>query len=287
MQPYGLTDWGKDLPFDNYFPYLMSKIKNLKNELHLPREFYLGERMENQRKYFVQYYPEIEKAIPKWKWLKDQANCAICCHILRMFYCLLVDEYYSPLPEKEKNILKWVVILHDIAKRGDPLIPFGARDYTHPYTSAIEVLNTFLALYDIKGIPKKVQENIKFIQDKLKAGIIDDEYTDLSILDIVLKKAEETFGGKSFCFLVFKLVLMHQALQTIKEFYQPTELSNDEICKYCDLDFLKLLKIIMIIDSLNYNLGSPEKMAYYRGQFEKLLSKYFEMVSPKNETQKE
>ena len=43
--------------------------------------------------------------------------------------------------DKEKNLLQWIALFHDISKRGPP--EFDSRDHVHPFQSGAIILNLF------------------------------------------------------------------------------------------------------------------------------------------------
>eukprot|EP00826_Nyctotherus_ovalis_P051137 TRINITY_DN6377_c0_g1_i5.p1 TRINITY_DN6377_c0_g1~~TRINITY_DN6377_c0_g1_i5.p1 ORF type:complete len:280 (+),score=61.81 TRINITY_DN6377_c0_g1_i5:153-992(+) len=261
-----------DPQFDAYFPLLASKIEKLDEEIDYGKLKNMEKRRKAQTKYFPQFYPEIEKVIPKWAWLNKQQDGRICFHILRMLYCAVNDENYLKLTPTLQNIIKWAVILHDIAKRGVPTFPIEKKDPAHPYTSAIVALDILTALPGLKEVLEK--EKVAKLQSRVKAAVVD-EVADLSQLGEILGVAKDALASSGFCFVVFKLVLMHQSLPTLKHFKQPMQLNEQEIRKYYDTEFMKLMEIVMVNDSINYQLSKPEYKEQLKAEFKELFAGFY------------
>ena len=56
----------------------------------------------------------------------------------------------------------------------------------------------------------------------------------------------------SFVDLVFRLVAFHQSLPSVNRFPAKIELSNEETVKFCDVQLLKMMKLLMKADSSSY-----------------------------------
>ena len=57
---------------------------------------------------------------------------------------------------------------------------------------------------------------------------------------------------------VFRLVLFHQSLPGIARFPPAVALSQQERLSFCDIEFYKLMRLVMVADSGSYNLFSPK-----------------------------
>ncbi len=268
--------------FETFFPTLLKGLMDLPNCVRFPSDAHVDLIIEISGKFFPQFYPEIEKVIPRWADLKAQSRGTVAFHVLRMMYCLMIDPEFPSYSPEEKNILKWAVILHDIAKRGTPTLAWGIRDPAHPFSSGVDAINTLATVCGLKGstdeLDKKLRKQIAELQALLMASIIDDKLMDFRKMGEILSRATEIFPEKSFAFTVFKLVIMHQALPTIQEFKQLSELTREQIKLFFDPGFLRLMRIVMITDSINYHLHQPELMVKYRGQFEVLFKGFEEII---------
>jgi len=246
-----------DPQFDQYFPFVMSKIGKLTEEIDYSQLTKRAKRLQVERKYFLQFYPEITRTIPKWTWLDTQYGGAVCYHILRVLYCTLNDTDFKQLDKEKQNIIKWTVMLHDIAKRGTPTFFKKQKDLAHPYISAIVALDVFTTLSELEDI--LIKEKIRILKKEIKESIIYDK-PDLSKLRVILDIAKNALSNSYFCFTVFKLIIMHQALPGLKRFKQPIKLTEEEIKESCDVEFIRLMEILMINDSINYHLQDKNYM---------------------------
>jgi hypothetical protein len=69
------------------------------------------------------------------------------------------------------------------------------------------------------------------------------------VFDILWNKITQKH---SFVDLVFRLVLFHQSLLGLNFVKSMVELSSEERYKYCDPYMFKLIKVLMIADSMSY-----------------------------------
>jgi hypothetical protein len=81
----------------------------------------------------------------------------ITIHTINVVYRTLRDPIYlDQYSEYERNIHKWASLLHDICKRGRPLIV--GRDHIHPFVSGEATLKIFAHLGIIKLETEKEKE---------------------------------------------------------------------------------------------------------------------------------
>ncbi len=272
----------KELPkpdFDSYFPLLMSELDSLPLTISLSKLADIDDGNEDFHKHFAPaVFPEIERTIPRWAWLRTQGYGLICFHIVRMLYCTIKDKDFGTLDAFQANALKWTVILHDIAKRAEPTLPPEARDPAHPYHSAADAVDVLANV--VGGLD---EGKAKALQKLIRESVIDDKVNDFSKLGPILKTTAELFGGSdedsNFGYLVFKLVLMHQALPTLQGFGQVASMTQKQIKDFCSARFLRLMKLVMINDSVNYLMHDEGYAEYYRKRFCVLFDGYFKLVS--------
>ena len=70
-------------------------------------------------------------------------------HSFKVVLKCITDDKYAPLNAKDKNIILWASLLHDISKRsGEPLIK--GKDHIHPFISGATTLKIFEKLGFIK-----------------------------------------------------------------------------------------------------------------------------------------
>ena len=78
---------------------------------------------------------ELTKVLGEfWVDLKAQSNTKIAIHTVLVLWRVTKMPLIDDQTESEKNIIKWGSLLHDIGKRGAPLIV--GRDHCHGFRSA-------------------------------------------------------------------------------------------------------------------------------------------------------
>ena len=96
-------------------------------------------------------YKTEEIIVPKvshWKIMSGFKHYETAFHSLRIIFLFLGDEEFKMLNKSNQNILLWAALLHDIEKRGKPII-FG-KDLSHPFRSAWRALHIFSELQIVK-----------------------------------------------------------------------------------------------------------------------------------------
>ena len=78
--------------------------------------------------------------------------------------------------------------------------------------------------------------------------------------------------------------MFHQSLQGLAAYPPAEELTAKERAKFCDPDFFRLMKVILIADSASYTFFNARTTAKAREEFlissERMLQKYNEMSKP-------
>ena len=72
------------------------------------------------------------------------------------------------------------------------------------------------------------------------------------LADIFVELWEHVTPRGSFIDMVFRLVLFHQSLTGASDFPPMVELTKEERLIYCDQDFFRLIKALMVCDSSSY-----------------------------------
>lgn len=156
--------------FDKYFPKLINTLNSFEDLIDL--ESYRDEYKNLKDKSFENVFPirkkfyvkedevilpkfkdELDKILPNdyWNTLYSYSDGSISIHTLNVVYRTIRDPIYvEQYSEYERNIHKWASLLHDICKRGRPLIE--GRDHIHPFISGEATLKIFahLKIIDIK-----------------------------------------------------------------------------------------------------------------------------------------
>ena len=69
-------------------------------------------------------------------------------HTLLVLWRAVKDPLYQKMNKREKNIIKWALLLHDIRKLSIPMIQ--GKDHVHPFKSASSVLDVLKFVKMIK-----------------------------------------------------------------------------------------------------------------------------------------
>lgn len=208
--------------------------------------------------YFEKTNEKIEPYIPIWKTLKTYFKGEICYHVYKMFYSMLRDVEFCQLPKSDRNLLLWTILMHDISKRGSPVIT--GKDPIHPFKSAWQTLHYFNDIF--KFINLSAEELAEW--DEIfnqgfheKNEIICQNHEIVPRVKIFLDKKLE---GKDFEKEVIYFVLLHQSFPTMKKYTHASLLEplETEIPKYFDKRKFKLFRIFLRHDSFSYLLYSPK-----------------------------
>lgn len=245
------------LPKHNFYKYFGKVITDIfsyfKTELKwYHRTQYHLECLKGLPEHFNQTNSLIEKYIPIWEKLKSYNEGFICFHIYRIFYSLLKDPEYYQLPDYDKNVLLWSVLLHDICKRGYPDV--HGKDPIHPFRSA------WLSLYYFNDIFKFVslsKEDFEEWDEIFEGGYVKKygvEVQNHGIVPLVKLFLDKRLKDNEFEKEVIYHVMLHQSVPTIKmaphmSMLQPL---HTEVPKYFNKRSIRVFRIFLKHDSSSY-----------------------------------
>lgn len=218
-----------------------------------------------REKFTSAYMDEMDTKILGWREMSEYADGKTLVHVISAFIALLSSEEYKCATSEQKDLLKWIILLHDIGKQ----IQKGQRDSTHAFRSAA-ILGKILPKlgFDYMNGPiekhkrlandwsrltefAKIERNDEWIQDNSKVG---------EIVDGI----EKLFGADNVASAIIKTTLFHQSLESEKDWPCPAPLSDDDIKRFIDDQLLQLLKIMKVADSAAWNLFDLVKKEQYR-----------------------
>ena len=78
---------------------------------------------------------------PAWQGMKAQSGSLVATHSILVLWKASRDPLFVDLSPEHQNVMMWTCLLHDIAKRGSPVIK--GRDFVHAFRSAAAALKTF------------------------------------------------------------------------------------------------------------------------------------------------
>lgn len=242
--------------FDERFPELDHFIHELVDQYHagkiaswddLARQvsiFFTPERME-----------EMEAVVPGWCKMASYAEGLTLTHVICVFLGLYQMPEYKSLTFFQQDLMKWVILLHDLEKE----VRKGKRDHLHAFRSAV----TAARLLPVLGFVKTNEHSILIdewsdltLSAHMSLGEPLNNVQDNSKLPQILAGIEQMFGHNTPSALVIKTILFHLSVE-MKEWPPATPLTRNEMLQFIDLDLLPLLKVMHLGDTDGWSLFEP------------------------------
>ncbi|CDW77546.1 leucine rich repeat family protein [Stylonychia lemnae] len=265
--------------FDQFFPHVIDAIQNYAKILDLEDAINVCKNAEipkqdREQRYFKFFkavktdvlplvYDEIKNLIPEWIELLTIDDNIVCVHTMNVLYLTINDAYYKSLNKEDQNIMKWAILLHDIKKLGPP--HFTGKDHNHPFKGGKAVLEVFRRIGLIRAEESIYNTVLEFIENskqeadpKINSIIpfgqkaCQEMHSHQYLSDIFLLIWQKISKRGTFVDMVFRLVFFHQSLIGIKAIPAAVPLTQEERLIYCDEHFFKLIKLLMINDSVSY-----------------------------------
>ena len=293
------SDTINDLNFARTFGFLLDTVHSLSVQFHtLPS---LSTMSDTDMIAFVApcldaVNSSVSPLIPEVHRMAAACDGLLLHHTLRCFVCvdLLLRrraQLWSSITQKDKNILSWAILLHDVAKvmkrdeKGHVL-----RDPIHPFNSAIVTARIFARLGfshsggGVGGWQQEVEEWVQMVQSAIVQDEQDGavgEYSpsiyplrhDNSVLPAILLHLDHLFGTDTLMTDVTRLVLLHQSIPFIATYPPASPLSDEEIMALLPtgqggVRLLRLLGWLHVVDSGSYQINRPELQAKYVREIE-------------------
>ncbi len=272
--------------FESMFPNVLSHVKNFPNmvQIGIPQSAFL----QQNEVFHDQIAPEIIKKIPEWVTLMKMNRKRVCYHILRVMYCFLISPDFEQYSAAERNMMYWTIMLHDVCKRGIPVLP-TAKDPFHPYASAAYSLKFFADQFPISEAQRRQSYALcdKILQAKLRKIItfyelrkntwntFELECSDLSQLADLMVDLNSIYAEGTFENMVVKLIMMHQSVPTLEKFRIDNQLKEAEVGKYVNKQLLRYIKTFTICDSNSYILNiNRHLIPLHLQEFDTVFRKY-------------
>jgi len=222
---------------------------------------------------------KIDSKIPGWIEMSQFREGETLIHVICVFIALLNCDFYKNSSLDQKELLKWIVLFHDIGKK----IKERTRDYLHPFNSAVITAKILpqLGFTITNEYPVTIGNWSSFLNTasvKKKNKLIQDNRK----LPKIIKQIEIMWGENTAASLIIKAILFHISLEGIKDWPSPSPLTDNEIKLYIDVPLLKLLGILMIVDSAAWNLFNPDLKEKYEKEILSELERAEELISGKN-----
>jgi hypothetical protein len=242
--------------FEEHLPFLDQFIPELVEAYHtekinswdeLDREvkaFFTSERME-----------QMETLVPGWKKMASFVDGVTLTHVMCVFLGLYMMPELLDMSEEQKEIMKWVILLHDVEKQSQE----GKRDYAHAFRSAAGAARIlpdlgFPVTPDYDLVIEDWDSFTRSAVTKLEKS--PDEVQDNNKLPEILLGIERMFGRHTSADLIIKTILFHLSVN-MKEWPPPNPLNQEEIKRYIDPELLPLLRVMNLGDNDGWTLFEP------------------------------
>ena len=263
------------------FPYFDDRMAGLNQFiLYLVDEYHDGkintwdDLDERVKTFFTsEKMDEIEETAPGWKKMASFADGRTLTHVTCVFLGLFMLPEFQSLTEGQQQLAKWIVLFHDIEK----ISITGKRDSMHMFRSAVTTAYTLPAIgFTVTGIYQILinswgqHTNFAFIS---KDNSPEEQMPDNRKLPEIISSIDNMFGENTPAALIIKGVLLHQAIDVVKDWPQPAPLTDKEAKLYINKDLVPLLKVMHLADNDGWTMFGPGHEAYA-----KEIRKAFERV---------
>ena len=211
-----------------------------------------------------------------WTNLRAQSQDLLSTHTILVLWRATQQPLFDQLSLEEQNVLKWTCLLHDLAKRGTPLIL--GRDHCHAFRSAAAALEVFKHLgillptgpssksnqganQPLESVLRLISESFQPLpeiwRDDFRHGkpVVTVMHAHHNLPEIFHNLWELKLAPRdSFVDQIFRLVLFHDSIEALETRPNMINLSEKEKAKYCDQTFYKLMQILHIADNDAYVL---------------------------------
>ena len=266
--------------FDPCFPDLNQFIQELVNVYEAGGIQSWDDLDAKVNAYFTpQRMEQMESLVPGWKKMASYSGGITLVHVMCVFLGMFMLPEFESLSQEQKQLSKWIVLLHDI----DKVHIRDQKDTMHAFRSGVHAAKILPHF----GFPtrQKYHERIgTWSKYAAEAFILGDTDTapkpDNRKLSGILIGIDNLFGKNTPAALITKTVLLHISLHIDPFYPTPAPLTDDEIKRYIDPDLFLLLRVMMHADNEGWSLFDPEKRTRRRndaqtafGKIEKLISR--------------
>lgn len=221
---------------------------------------------------------QMESRVPGWKKMASYSGGITQVHVMCVFLGMLMLPEFQRLTPEQKQMAKWIILLHDIDKFHIP----GKKDTMHAFHSAVHAAN----LLPRFGFPTRqhFHERIgQWSEYTVQACIAGDASTpprpDNRKLPGILIGIDNLFGRNTPAALITKTVLLHISLHVDPFYPTPAPLMEEEAQRYIHRDLLPLLRVMMLSDNEGWSLFDPETRARLRHDTLNVFGKLEQVVS--------
>jgi hypothetical protein len=250
--------------FDTHLPALHEFIHSLVKEYERGTLRSWEELDQRIRAYFTpQRTIELETLVPGWQKMASYSGGITRVHVMCVFLGLSMLPEFQKLTAEQKQMAKWIVLFHDIAK----LHLRDKRDTMHAFRSAVQAANTLPDLgFPITTEYPQVIQSWGDLTTRASTSLDQDSTPkpDNRKLPAILAGIDRLFGRRTPAALITETVLLHISLAVDPFYVTPAPLTEYEIKSFIDADLLPLLKVMMLADNEGWSIFDPETRARQR-----------------------
>lgn len=258
--------------FDDWFPdlnqfildlaaaYEAGKIPSWENLEARVKAHFTAERMQH-----------METVVPGWRTMASYTGGITLVHVMCVFLGMFMLPEFRALTPEQKQMAKWIILLHDIAKFHIP----GIKDTMHAFHSGVQAAN----LLPRFGFPTRHHylERIRQWSHYVNEAFLPTDTTpkpDNRKLPGILIGIDNLFGKDKPAALIIKTVLLHISLDIDPFYPTPAPLTEAEAKRYINSSLLPLLRLMMLSDNEGWSMFDHETRTRQRrdtlNAFEKL-----------------
>ena len=242
--------------FEEKLPFLDQFILELVEAYHTEK-INSWEELDKEVKVFFtpEHMTKIEALVPGWKKMASYVEGVTLTHVMLVFLGLYRMPEFLDLAEDQKEIMKWVILLHDVEKEPQA----EKRDHVHAFRSAASAARTlpnlgFPAMPEYDSIIDNWDQFTRSAITKLENS--PDDVQDNRELPEILMGIERMFGRHTPADLILRTILLHLSVN-MKAWPPPNPLSPEEVKRYIDRELMPLLRVMNLGDNDGWTLFEP------------------------------
>jgi len=240
----------------------------------------LGSDEAIARRVLAQFTPEfmaqVDAKLPGWSTMSEYANNQTLVHTITAFLALFYCPEYQVISQEEQEMLKWVILLHDIGKQPQT----GVRDSMHAFRSAVIAAQILPGMgFPITDHYPKLIKIWGAITNKASRLENDAMIPDNRKIDAILGGIDAMFGPATAAAYILKTILLHISFDTTPEWPNPATLSESQQRQLIDLQLFRLERVMLLADSTAWNLFDYATDERYRGEILASMEKTLRIIA--------
>ena len=245
--------------FDDCFPDLNQFILEMVEGYEGGKIKSWAELEKKVKAYFtLRRMEQMQSDVPGWQNMTSYSGGITLVHVVCVFLGLFMLPEFQGLPPKQKQLAKWIVLFHDLAK----IHIRGKKDTTHAFRSAVLAARQlphfgFSVTSEYEDLMPSWSEftcNSTKVSTNFPEPIQDNEN-----LPEILSGIDRMFGKDTPNALIIKCVLLHMSINVVTEWPQAAALEKEEIKQYITGQLVPLLKVMMLADNEGWVMFSSNR----------------------------